>query len=256
LGDLKVVRREKKQSSGGRLDVLLASPDDNSMYEVEVMLGATDESHIIRTIEYWDLERRRWPERSHTPVLVAERINRRFFNVIHLLSLTIPIVAIQANIHESGGERTLTFTTILDKYEEPEIEGLNESSGLNAKSGETYWQTKSPATLVVVQSLRKAMPTDCPKVTIYYKKRYVSIMYKEYYVFRISPKDQKFLIEFWLDKGAKAAVKILETKGLSFDRKKETEEVRFDLKVDNAFIGRNSGMFSQLAKLEVEEIDL
>jgi hypothetical protein len=82
LGDLEVVRREKTQSSGGRLDFLLQNPDDDSMYEVEVMLGETDESHIIRSIEYWDLERRRWPKRSHTAVLVAEHMNRRFFNVI------------------------------------------------------------------------------------------------------------------------------------------------------------------------------
>jgi hypothetical protein len=61
LGDLEVVRREKTQSSGGRLDFLLQDSQDSadgSMYEVEVMLGETDASHIVRTIEYWDLERR------------------------------------------------------------------------------------------------------------------------------------------------------------------------------------------------------
>ena len=26
------------------------------MYEKEIQLGATDESHIIRTVEYWDIE--------------------------------------------------------------------------------------------------------------------------------------------------------------------------------------------------------
>jgi len=34
----------------------------NTRYHVELQLGATDESHIIRTIEYWDTERRRWPQ--------------------------------------------------------------------------------------------------------------------------------------------------------------------------------------------------
>ena len=53
LGDLELVSRERQQSSGGRLDILLKDPQDDSMYEVEVMLGETDESHIIRTIEYW-----------------------------------------------------------------------------------------------------------------------------------------------------------------------------------------------------------
>src|SRR4051794_21253105 len=107
LGELEVVKREKIQSSGGRLDVLLEDTDDGSMYEVEVMLGATDETHIIRTIEYWDLEKRRWPQRKHTAVLVAEKITRRFFNVIQLLSLSIPVVAIQVSIVEGDGKRLL-----------------------------------------------------------------------------------------------------------------------------------------------------
>ena len=30
-----------------------------------------DESHIIRTIEYWDIERRRYPQYEHVAVIVA-----------------------------------------------------------------------------------------------------------------------------------------------------------------------------------------
>ena len=44
------------------LDILLKDPQDDTMFEVEVMLGETDETHIIRTIEYWDNEKRRWPQ--------------------------------------------------------------------------------------------------------------------------------------------------------------------------------------------------
>ena len=58
LGDLEAVSREKKQPIGGRIDLLLKDPEDESMYEVEIMLGSTDESHIIRTIEYWDNEKK------------------------------------------------------------------------------------------------------------------------------------------------------------------------------------------------------
>jgi len=42
------------------------------MYEVEVMLGETDPSHIIRSIEYWDNEKRKYPQRQHFAVLIAE----------------------------------------------------------------------------------------------------------------------------------------------------------------------------------------
>ena len=47
-------------------------------------LGKTDESHIIRTIEYWDIERKRYPQYDHTAVIVAEEITSRFLNVIGL----------------------------------------------------------------------------------------------------------------------------------------------------------------------------
>jgi hypothetical protein len=70
LGDLEALAKERRQSSGGRLDILLKNPEDDTMYEVEVMLGETDETHIIRTIEYWDNEKRKWPQRQHFAVLV------------------------------------------------------------------------------------------------------------------------------------------------------------------------------------------
>ena len=58
LGELTIIERERKQSSGGRIDFLMLDPETKTMYEVEVMLGSTDESHIIRTIEYWDIEKK------------------------------------------------------------------------------------------------------------------------------------------------------------------------------------------------------
>lgn len=62
LGELDVRAVERRQPHGGRLDMLLADPDTSTRYEVELQLGATDESHIIRTLEYWDTERRRYPQ--------------------------------------------------------------------------------------------------------------------------------------------------------------------------------------------------
>ncbi len=44
----------------------------DTFYEEEVMLGALDESHIIRTIEYWRVERQRRPGSEHRAVIVAE----------------------------------------------------------------------------------------------------------------------------------------------------------------------------------------
>jgi hypothetical protein len=62
LGDVILKDKERIQSGAGRLDLLLQEADANRRYEVEIQLGRTDESHIIRTIEYWDIERKRYPQ--------------------------------------------------------------------------------------------------------------------------------------------------------------------------------------------------
>ena len=107
LGDLTAVKREKMQPSGGRLDLLLSGEDVR--YEVEIQLGATDPSHIIRTIEYWDLERKRYPQYNHCAVIVAEEITGRFMNVISLFNGTIPLIALQLNAFKTGDSVLLTF---------------------------------------------------------------------------------------------------------------------------------------------------
>jgi hypothetical protein len=119
--DLIKIGKEVTLPSGGRLDFLFASGDDQR-YEVEVQLGATDPSHIIRTIEYWDLERSRYPEREHVAVLVAEDITSRFLNVISLLNKSIPLIAIQMQALEVGQYLTLVFTTVVDRFSRPDDE--------------------------------------------------------------------------------------------------------------------------------------
>jgi hypothetical protein len=78
LGDVILKDRERLQPRAGRLDLLFQDAESNRRYEVEVQLGSTDESHIIRTIEYWDIERKRYPQYDHTAVIVAEDITSRF----------------------------------------------------------------------------------------------------------------------------------------------------------------------------------
>lgn len=78
LGELVLRDKERTQPRAGRLDLLLQDPETKRRYEVEVQLGATDEAHIIRTIEYWDIERKRYPQYEHCAVLVAEDITSVF----------------------------------------------------------------------------------------------------------------------------------------------------------------------------------
>jgi hypothetical protein len=113
--DLDIIERERRQFGGGRLDLLLADSENGVRYEVEIMLGATDPNHIIRCIEYWDIERRRYPAYEHVAVLVAEEITTRFLNVLALFAGNIPLVAIQLNALQVGDSVVLNFTKILDQ---------------------------------------------------------------------------------------------------------------------------------------------
>ena len=95
LGDVILKDKERIQPRAGRLDLLMQDSDGNGRYEIEIQLGSIDESHIIRTIEYWDIERRRYPQFDHTAVIIAEDITSRFLNVISLFKGFIPLMAIQ-----------------------------------------------------------------------------------------------------------------------------------------------------------------
>src|SRR5215470_3851679 len=114
LGELVLKDKERIQPRAGRLDLLFQDVDSTRRYEVEIQLGPTDEAHIVRTIEYWDLERKRYPQYDHTAVIIAEDITSRFLNVISLFNGAIPLVAIQMNAFREGERVGLVFTTVLE----------------------------------------------------------------------------------------------------------------------------------------------
>ena len=172
LGDLEVKDVERKQPRSGRLDLLLTDPDGNTRYEVELQLGATDESHIIRTIEYWDSERRRYPQYEHVAVLVAEDITSRFFNVISLFNGFIPIIAIQFSALQINEEEvTLVFSTILDHT----ALGTDEEDS-SEPTDRTFWTKKStPNMLNLVDDLHNLIREIDPEVDLGYRKHYIGL---------------------------------------------------------------------------------
>lgn len=114
-GDLTVRSRERRQEGAGRLDLLLSDEDAERRYEVELMLGTTDESHIIRCIEYWDIERRRYPAYEHIAVLVAEDVTGRFLNILSLLAGTVPLIVLQCQALKVDDKLLLDFVMVLDQ---------------------------------------------------------------------------------------------------------------------------------------------
>lgn len=139
LGDVILKDKERIQPRAGRLDLLLQEADDSRRYEVEIQLGATDESHIIRTIEYWDIERKRYPQYDHTAVIVAEDITTRFLNVINLFNSSIPLIAIQMNALTEGNKIGLVFTTVLNQMDRGLVDEDEEVSSVTDR---TYWESR------------------------------------------------------------------------------------------------------------------
>jgi hypothetical protein len=172
LGEVDVKETERRQRHAGRLDMLLYDPETTTRYEVEVQLGATDESHIIRTIEYWDNERTRWPQYEHVAVIVAEQITARFFNVISLFNKAIPLIAIQLNAIEVNDTITLVFTTVLDRT----TLGVEEDDEPDEPRDRNYWETTaSKATLQLTDDLLTLVREVEPNIALKYNKNYIGL---------------------------------------------------------------------------------
>ncbi|MGQ3684840.1 MAG: hypothetical protein ACUBOA_07540 [Candidatus Loosdrechtia sp.] len=240
LGELESVSKERIQSFGGRLDILLKNPEDDSMYEVEIMLGETDETHIIRTIEYWDNEKRRWPQRQHYAVLVAESITRRFFNVVQLLSQTIPIIAVQVNMIESLGNKSLHFSKILDTYDEPD-----DGTGDGEIYDEAFWKKKAPWTIEAARSLLNTIGDMFEFPTVRFVKNYVAItvLGNNYFWFH-KRSAKKSLFGFRIsDEHLDEISKLLDEQNISFVQKRN----KFKLTCDSDFIEKNRDLLRKVA---------
>lgn len=175
LGDLILKDKERKQIRAGRLDILLQDPEINKRYEVEIQLGKTDESHIIRTIEYWDIERKRYPQYEHCAVIIAEEITSRFLNVIGLFNGTIPLIAIQLTAYKNGDDYFLTFNKVLD---EMNLGLVDEDEEISEVTDRNYWETKkgTPKTVKIVDEALNLITEVISGYQLKYNKFYIGLV--------------------------------------------------------------------------------
>lgn len=172
ISDLDVKDVERRQPGAGRLDLLLFDPDTNTRYEVEIQLGPTDESHIIRTLEYWDNERRRFPQYDHVTVIVAEEITGRFLNVISLFNQSIPLIAIQMSALDVGGALTLHATKVLDLA----LPAPEEDDDSGHETDRSYWENRAtPEMLRLTDQLLQIVNDEGADVTLKYNKHYIGL---------------------------------------------------------------------------------
>lgn len=247
--ELDLIQRERRQDAAGRLDLLLADIDEERRYEVELMLGATDESHIIRCIEYWDIERRRYPQYDHCAVLVAEDITSRFLNVLALFIGQIPLIVIQVNALQVGDKIITHFVRVMDRFslrrdDQAEIE--------SPPTDRTFWEKKaSKASLELVdQLLALANDGSTQPRRLSYNRAYIGIEHQGDTEKFIYFRPKKRFVHFYAQLDEKDEwVTPLEDLGVAISLKKQHVKVTID---QNKFLNAKP-VLSKLLKTAVEE---
>jgi hypothetical protein len=213
LGDLVLRDRERPQPHAGRLDLLLQDPESHKRYEVELQLGKTDETHIIRTIEYWDIERKRYPQYEHAAVIVAESITSRYLNVISLFNGFIPLIALQLTVVRIGQSVSLLFTKVLDEIQ---LGLVDEDEELQQTADRAYWEKRgSKQTVALTDDLMTIVKELDPQLEPKYNKFYIGLARDgqpdNFVVFR--PQKEWVRVEPRLDRSDETQLK-LENAGL------------------------------------------
>lgn len=228
IGELILKDQERNQPGTGRLDLLFQDPDSNLRYEVEIQLGKTDECHIFRTIEYWDLERKRYPQYDHIAILIAEDITSRFLNVISLLNSFIPLVAIQLNAIQINDQVALIFTVIVDQR----LGLAHDEDDEHEVADRAYWEKRSSKlTVEMADQALRIMKTVDPSLELKYNKFYISVSKDDkpfnFVIFR--PKRNFLGVEPKLRKAEEIEI-MLDSAGLEvmdYDTRNQRYRIRF-----------------------------
>ena len=251
LGDLIQIQRERIQPAGGRLDILLGD-DNGSRYEVEVQLGATDPSHIIRTIEYWDTEKKRYPQYDHCAVIVAEEITGRFMNVISLFNGSIPLIALQMSAYKTADGIALAFTKVIDR-----INRGNDDDDVFLATDRAYWENKSTSkTLKNIDSVFHSISEYAPGYELKYNKFYIGVtkdgIAKNFIIFR--PRKNYF---YFVVKGEEnnELIELIENEGLDVTYAPKWKEYDINLK-DYEEYKKHKDLLDKLVKSSMEYKDL
>jgi|ERR1051325_1459636 predicted transport protein len=225
LGDVVMKDRERRQPKGGRLDLLLQDVETNHRYEVELQLGSTDETHIIRTLEYWDVERKRYPQYEHSAVLIAEDITSRFLSIIELFNGALPLIAIQLNAVRIGDTISLVFTTVLD---ERTFGLVDEDEEVAEVTDRAYWENRATKeTVQLADRLLEMIHTFEPRANLKYNKFYIGLT--------IGNRSNNF-VDFIPQK---AAIRL----ELKMPRTDETDQLIKDSGIDTLGYERNWGTY-------------
>lgn len=244
MGEL--TTKERIHPKAGRLDLLLQDAESKRRYEVEIQLGKVDESHIIRTIEYWDIERKRYPQYDHCAVIIAEDITSRFLNVIGLFNGFIPLIAIQMSAYQfSENEVSLIFTTVLDEVNLGLVEEDEETKEVTDRN---YWETikGTKQTVALADTLLEIVKEFSPGLELKYNKYYIGLAKNgqpnNFAIFRA--KKSSLLLEIRLKHSPEIQEKLDNAKLDTMDY--DNKWGRYRIRVDKNDISKNKDLLKEL----------
>ncbi|MDI9940327.1 hypothetical protein QM806_33680 [Rhodococcus sp. IEGM 1351] len=137
LGSLKIVEQEQTQAGGGSLDLLAASED--TYYSVEVQLGEVDANHGFRVFDYWARNRRRYADKKHVAVLVAESASGRYRTALEELAEFVPLLVVELRSWR-GGDEVVMVSDLVIQNQNLDLSGTPLAVTAGATRTENDWR--------------------------------------------------------------------------------------------------------------------
>jgi hypothetical protein len=247
LGEVILKDKERIQPRAGRLDILLQDVDTFKRYEVEIQLGKLDESHIIRTIEYWDIERRKYPQYEHCAVIVAEDITSRFLNIIQLFNGHIPLIAIQMKAIEVDGKIGLIFTKVIDELQLGLVDDDEEGIQYTDRN---YWLEKSSkGTMNILDEVFELIKAKYSDTSMKYNKHYIGLTEsgraKNFIIFRAKRNVLRFELRLNKDKELEERLNDTELEVLDYNNR----DRRYVIRLAKGDVQKNIEVLNELIDL-------
>ncbi|MGE0538990.1 MAG: DUF5655 domain-containing protein [Dehalococcoidia bacterium] len=216
-----------------------------------MQLGKTDETHIIRTIEYWDIERKRYPQYDHTAVIVAEDITSRFLNVIALFNGFIPLIAVQMHAVRVGEHVSLICATVLS---EVQLGLADDDEEVKEVTDRSYWEKRgSKSTVEMADELLQIIKTFDPTQELKYNKFYIGLPKagQRYNFASITPMKEFLRLAIRLDRYDEVQEK-LEEHGLDL-MKYDTRWGAYQIRLGKGEIDKHKQILTDLLKRAYDE---
>lgn len=201
LGDDLKGSKEINQKNAGRLDLLFQDNNLNKKYEVEIQLGQLDESHLLRTIGYWNIERKKSPDFDHTAVVIAENIRPKILDLIELLKGIVSVIVLEMTAFEKeNGIICLKFERIdLNKRigREDDNDNVIKEKYESFEELDIYFRENkaSETAKEIVNKIYYLLQKIDPNMKIYCTKKYIGFRkeYEDQFVFvepRCTPEEK------------------------------------------------------------------